>query len=411
MPFLNDQLSTNGGAVKSIRHLTNGVRAAVCALGLFTLCFFIADFLSPNLVTTYWVEPRRSFDLDFYLSIAERGYQEASWPAFYPLWPLIINWYSKIFQPPAILPMAHVLSILFFFAATIPLWTLVKTLYDMQTANWVILLASLNPNAIFHALAYPESFFCLLATLLLLQIHSFLVSQDNKHLLGIACLTGLLSVTRPILPQLLAACLGTVVFLKLKKHPKDHHASNMKWLKISISMLCAGTMAYIPFGLLCYQRFGNFFQPFVAQSLWNRKLGLYWDLILNPQTVGGSDNVLAWELLAFYGPASAILYYLTRSSLNIESQSHPTKAPQEIIIFCLMVCAAHGAIAFLTYPIFMSLGRHVLSTPFLFVGVAGLVTTVLKKPMGNKLLLFLTIVSAAYLINFWTRFARLAWIG
>jgi hypothetical protein len=391
----------NGGVLKT----------AVAASGLFAFCFLIANLFSPSLTTTFWTEPRRSFDLDFYLSISERGYLEPSWPAFYPLWPLVLNWYSNLLQLPTILPMAHLLSMLFFFAATLPLWNLVKDISNSTTANWVIILASLNPNAIFHALAYPESFFSLLAILLIRQVHLFLVSQHKRHLFGVAVLTGLIAVTRPILPQLVAAGIGTIIFLNLKQRNKRQQATNQNWLKISILMLFAGMASYIPFGFICYQRFGDFFQPFVAQSLWNRKFGLYWDLILKPQTVGGSDNVLGWELLAFYGPPAAILYHLIQSQPKQEKKSDRAATSHEIIIFCLMVCAAHGAIAFLTYPIFMSLGRHVLATPFFFIGVAGLITVVLKKPAGRKLLLFLTVISAAYLINFWTRFARSAWIG
>jgi len=391
--------------------MNGALKTAIAASGLFAFCFLIANLFSPSLTTTFWTEPRRSFDLDFYLSIAERGYLEPAWPAFYPLWPIVLNWYSNLFQLPAMLPMAHLLSILFFFAATIPLWNLVRNISNSTTANWVILVASLNPNAIFHALAYPESFFCLLATLLIRQVHLFLVSQHKRNLFWIAFLTGLIAVTRPILPQLFAACMGTVIFINLKPPNKSHQRSNKNWLKIAVIMLFAGIAAYIPFGVICYQRFGDFFQPFVAQSLWNRRLGLYWDLILKPQTVGGSDNVLAWELLAFYGPVAAIIYHLIQGHPKYECKTDRAATSHEIIIFCLMVCAAHSAIAFLTYPIFMSLGRHVLATPFFYIGVAGLITAVLKRPMGNKLLLFLTMVSAAYLINFWTRFARSAWIG
>lgn len=391
--------------------MNDALKIPIAASGLFAFCFLIANLFSPSLTTTFWTDPRRSFDLDFYLSIAEQGYLEPSWPAFYPLWPIVLNWYSNLFQLPTILPMAHLLSMLFFFAATIPLWNLVRNISNSTTANWVILLASLNPNAIFHALAYPESFFSLLAALLIRHVHLFLVSQHKRHLFGIAVLTGLIALTRPILPQLVAACMGTVIFITLKQPNKSRQRSNENWLKISVLMLFAGVAAYIPFGIICYHRFGDFFQPFVAQSLWNRKLGLYWDLIIRPQTVGGSDNVLAWELLAFYGPAAAILYHLTQTQPKRDYDSDPAAASHEIIIFCLMVCAAHGAIAFLTYPIFMSLGRHVLATPFFFIGVSGLITALLKKPAGSKMLLFLTVVSAAYLINFWTRFARSAWIG
>lgn len=411
MAPLNDQISPTGRLFGGRAEVTKNLQTAVFAFGLSVICFLMANFFNPALIATYWTQPRRSFDLDFYLSIAERGYLEPSWPAFYPLWPLILNCYSKLLHLPMILPMAHALSLLFFFAATIPLWSLVKNISSAQTASWVILLATLNPNAIFHALAYPESFFCLITVLLLQQLHSFLVSQNKRHLLGIAVLTALASATRPILPQLLAGCIGTAIFFSQKNHQANRNNINKNWLKIFVLMLSAGTAAYIPFGVICYRRFGDFFQPFLAQALWNRKLGLYWDLFVKPQTVGGSDNVLVWELLAFYGPPLAILYYLTRYLSKLENEGHQTTASHEVIIFCLMVCAAHSAIAFLTYPIFMSLGRHVLSTPFFYVGVTGFVAVALRKPMGNRLLLVLTIVSAAYLINFWTRFARLAWIG
>jgi hypothetical protein len=59
----------------------------------------------------------------------------------------------------------------------------------------------------------------------------------------------------------------------------------------------------------------------------------------------------------------------------------------------------------------MSLGRHVLATPFFFIAAALLIDPFLTNPKRARVAFGWVAIAALYLIHFWTRFARVAWIG
>lgn len=383
----------------------------------YTASFFLSLPFNNSIFRKYFIEPSRAFDANFYLNIAERGYQDPNETAFYPLWPLLLSIFEKIIPQSLFVQAANLTSVGLFFLSLVTLWFLCERLTNRFVAHWTVLLFALNPNSVFHALAYPESLFSLLACLFVWFTLDFLTNPGLKPALQLFFVTILMASTRPILMQILAAgwtTLGVVIFVfRGRRSLEELLRRGSQWLAIT-TVGCLS--AYIPYGLYCLRKFDNFFQPFAAQRAWDRKFGIYWSLITQPKSVSGSDNILVWDLQAFYLPT--ILAGLFIASQWRESVAEPTstRATAEpwrsfTVILVLMIAAAHSAIAFLTYPIFMSLARHVFATPFFFIGAGAVIQDVIPKKYRLKVLGFYAFASMVYLLNFWTRFGKSAWMG
>jgi len=141
------------------------------------------------------------------------------------------------------------------------------------------------------------------------------------------------------------------------------------------------------------------------QSLWGRSLGFNWQLIYAPKTVSGSVHVLVWDLVAFYMPLILVGVVFTSSRNRMDMLS---TAQRFFVFFGVFLAAAHAAIAFLTYPIFMSLGRHNLASPLLYVSCALFVSVL---PITRRTQFVILLLCAAHSVHFWSRFARGAWMG
>jgi dolichol-phosphate mannosyltransferase len=382
------------------------------ALSLFVSCFLIATLLSPGVWANYMSQPTRKFDADIYLTIARDGYHLPSSPAFYPLWPQILSFFGG-YEDAIFIRIANGLSFILFAACLPILWRVIASLATQHVASWMLLLFALNPNSIFHAIGYAESLFSLLSVMFLWSSARYLTSGAAKPLLGVAFFAALLGTSRPIIPQVMAAGFLTLILARWVQAPSPTNSKKQRlWFLTTMSSCFVG---YIPFGLFCQERFQNFWQPFTAQSFWDRRLSLNWSLITAPKSVGGSDNILTWDLLAFYAPA-ALLFLLARRVRSNSSDKEDT--PKDLRpcapflgVFCLAFAATHSAIAFLTYPMFMSLARHVFATPFVFVGAAIVAMTIKSQAIQKQLTLATITISILYLIYFWTRFGRGAWLG
>jgi len=385
---------------------------ALLAMVLFVLGFLVSLPFNPQTWTNYFVQPTRNFDLNFYLNIAERGYDDPATPAFYPLWPMILSVVHPLIPKNYTVQSSHLLSLAMFFCSLSVVWKLISRMTSQKTATWAVLILALNPNSVFHGLAYPESLFCLLSAIFLLSTQSFLASPTPKHLAFIFASATLMAATRPVLLQLTAASSLTVAILAILPSSKTEFTQKrfaiLTWLVVCVA---AFILAYIPFGLHCLIKFGNFFQPFTAQSYWKRVFGLNWSLFVNPETVGGSDNVLVWDLQAFYLPTLFLLLLLYKTAGTTSKQAQASFSVRFITILCLLIAAAHSGIAFLSYPVFMSLGRHVFATPFFIIGAAVVIHQFSTQNTKQKIFAFYTVISAVYFIHFWTRFGRSAWLG
>jgi hypothetical protein len=353
-----------------------------------------------------------AFDGNIYYLIALHGYQHAltdqslaGLPAFYPMWPLVLRFFWTITGTVGSVAVASALSFACFLTSVLLLERGLRHLVPAGIQKFALLAFVLSPTSVFHATLYSESWFGLICALWLLAILRCFERMDGRNLILLTIATSILSLSRPILLQAIAAIVAVwaVELFRGRNHPRDTESHKLFLVTSAIvTGLCIG---YLPYGLHNLQLFGDFLHPFQLQSLWGRSLSLNWQLIFAPKAVSGSIHVLIWDMVAFYLP----IYLLIGSSIGFLRPNHGMNSGQRFLLwFGIFFAGAHAAIAFLTYPIFMSLGRHNLASPLLYVALAVYLS---QAKINRRAQLIFLLVCAAHSIHFWARFARGAWMG
>jgi hypothetical protein len=417
------------------------------ALGSFCVVQFLAMVFSPSAFHRFFVLQTPVFDAAHYFNIAAQGYVEPPQAAFYPLWPLLLRH--------CVLPLTSDHAVLLASGAAFGLF--IVSLFFWKKAALLSLPRSaavcvaccyvLNPNSLFHILPYTESLTAVFASLFLFAVarlsdrirqesdgavqggaglvgNSLLASSENRANVLLACVSLFaLSLSRPVaLPFLLSAFAATkcVVFFRCERW-QDFFLGG--WVRIFKSpffaVACLSALVvvvgYFPFGLHAQSAYGSFLAPFDAQKYWDRAFGFHWDIVFKPKSVSGSDNVLFWDLQGFYLPFVLLLLPLLGRFATVEK--HRVWKPLEqlghdwLYWLSAFFCAAHGAIAFLTYPIFMSLARHVFALPFFFYCFARVVNIFWHSKKFRRVVWGYAFISAAFLVYWWSRYGREGWIG
>ncbi len=347
------------------------------------------------------------YDAGNYTRLAADGYGNADgMTAFYPLWPFLIRILSGHSLDIQFLGIVGAITAAIFFLLSIHL--VISWLHEhliTRFENLGVMLLVLSPLSVFRVLAFTESLFSLLVVLLVIEL-----SSKRRQLLWTALWAMLLAITRPLFPILMIAALisSILIFLIRSSLPDDDARILQK--KLVTIFLCA-PVGYSPFGFFCYQRFGNFWQPFSAQKYWDRSFGFHWDIIIAPKVINGSNEVLVWDLIAFYGPFLLLGFLLWRI---LPFKNAQASAPAIIgVLFGLLIACAHSALAFLTHDRFMSLSRHVLANPLLYLGLIVSLSFCRpeKEPIIRRTLIFLIVTSCVFLGMWWFRFSRDQWIG
>lgn len=362
-------------------------RSVVWTMGLYLAGLLLVQIFYPELVPTLWLGKKRLFDVGHYLQIATSGYQNGTQAAFYPLWPLVLSPLNSL-RPEVMTAAANLLALGCFVLCLRPLERLGLTMTSKDIAWWMVLGFGLNPMSVFHSMAYTESWFSLLAVCWCFAFLQFQTQGATRAGLWLAAWSFMLSLSRPVY---LTLPLSVVCALLCTRRKASWPAA--VW--VSLGAMCAQFL----YGVYAAGRWGHFWQPTLAQQDWGRSFSLHWDLILAPESVGGSNIVLVWDLAAFWLPVLGLLLLLR------------AKVQEALPWIALFFAAAHGGIAFLTYDKFMSLGRHVFAVPFFFLGMA----TALERNFGvrhaRQALRIFAGVSFLYLLHFWSRLAKGSWMG
>lgn len=399
------------------------LRAAVPAkiLSAFLLCSLLAMVIEPayfhyrskpsesSTTTAYerfFLAEDPTFDAVHYASISVAGYEDPSLAAFYPLWPIVMAPLAHVLYEHRIL-LSQLLAFMLFASALFLLTPLLSSIYGVSIAGAAMLLFALNPNSIFHVLGYPESLVTFVSAAMLWSWWS----TRHRYLALLALLCGyVIGLSRPFLPQQVFACVGALLIAKVMLR-----FSWQEMLPVALKMLATmvgGLLGLMTFCVYTWFRFGDFLATFHAQESWGRKVGLYWQLIYKPVSVGYSDNVRVWDLQALYGPA------LVLGVIIWALKSRPQRQPLAVVIglYGALFALAHSLINFVTLPLLTSIGRHVFATPMFYVGAA--CALFLIQPQDGKwtrgwriAFVSYAIISAVYLIHWWTRYSRNGWIG
>ncbi len=166
--------------------------AAVWLVTIWALVLAADVFFGQPLSLTAWAG---NWDGGWYQSIVNSGYvagvptQQANL-AFFPLYPLLVWFVSKITQLPVVWAGMAVSSVSFTVALVV-LHKFVSQRWNAQTARWIIFLLAFNPFSFYFGMMYTESLFLLCAAGTLWYVH-------KKDWWLAALMTGLASGTRSV---------------------------------------------------------------------------------------------------------------------------------------------------------------------------------------------------------------------
>lgn len=350
----------------------------------------------------FWDRAGHYFDAGNYTTIAVHGYGTGDGlTAFYPLWPMLLRYLS--FESTSIEVIGRLgalLSAIFFLMASYVTikWALKHRI--VRHMDLVLALMILNPLSIFRVLAFTESLFSLFLVLLIYEL-----SKESASLIKIGLWSALLASVRPMFPFLMVASICIVLFTWV--HSRSELRAQSKRAAV---VFLASPLGYIPFGVFCKIAYGNFWRPFDEQARWDRKFGFHWKILTEPKVINGSNEVLVWDLIAFYGPFLLLGFGLWLIMTNRLRLSTSLKAA---FLMAVLIPCAHAAMAFLTFDRFMSTGRHVLANPLPFICLLVVLQAapVSKDKLVRGSLKFFNFASVVFLAMWWFRFSRDQWTG
>jgi len=341
------------------------------------------------------------FDVGNYLAIAIDGYGPSHMTVFSPLWPLILRVFSYLrFTEQQLILLSSLLSTIFYFCSIPVFYRVVAKSFPKEFRNIVAAFYIFSPLAVFRMNGYSEGLCCFLACSLLWFLTEQKVSFSKVFLLSF-----LICLARPFQSFFILAGISALIatFIKERKILKSI------WKRF-IAIEFGAVAAFLLMMIFCEGKFADPLAFIKGQAVWGRRLGFYPELFLNPMTVGGSNDVLISDLMSLYG---SLLMLVPLSFFILKKSSAKTSAEMNFATF-FRVFVSFGLVlaSVLTYPKFMSLGRHVLGVPFFFFAMGGIFTwnaSFWKKYFS--FLVFLAVASGAYYIRFWLRFAKGSWMG
>ncbi len=374
-------------------------------------------FIKPEGFNRYFLLEKQSNDIDIYINIAKNGYNSISDFAMFPLWPLLIKGIATATSTSNYMRVAN-FTAFFIFSLSLPfLWLFLKKSFDKSTALLLFLCFVFNPLSIFHSIGYTESLATFEFSLWLYFIRKILNNNGNKKnpiffnldYFVICIVSFSLGLTRPIFAPFLISILMTLFIIW------KFDTNNKKSYSVLLYTLLFMFLGFLTFTFFSYWKGFGLFASFKAQNSWDRVLGLHWDVVFSPISVGGSDNVLNWDLQAFWFPLiflliALIFTYTKKSLFALEYEIGGVKKVDIIFWLALLFSCAHSAIQFLSYDRFFSTSRFIFAIP-LFYYVIGRILEIFSKKVRLFILLIYFVYSLGFFIYWWTRYARGAWIG
>lgn len=231
---------------------------SIYLLPVFGATFPYADRVLEITHLPYWIWGFGNFDGVHYLRIAQDGYTALYYPAFFPVFPMLINIFSSIlpknllldtsfYVDPAFFYSGLILANSFFLVALYFLYKLFRIDYSSKISWLALMLLIVFPTSFYFGSVYTESLFLLLSILVLYESR-----KRNFLLAGIFC--AIASATR-IVGVLLAPVILIELYLAVKN--KEIGIKSNKFV-FSILGLVVSVMGL---GLYMFYLWRNFHDP------------------------------------------------------------------------------------------------------------------------------------------------------
>ncbi len=199
----------------------------------------------------------KTWDAQHYLFLSDTGYSRGVKScAFYPLWPLMIRWFSVLTGGSHVLA-GMILANAFSFSAWVIFYLVASQRFGESVALWALVLLVVFPGSIFYQFIYSEPLFFLLVTLLWLGL-------ERERYGWARAAAFLLPLCRPVR----VFCVLPILWHLLTSKPPFSVAWFQKWALVEPK--CIGTVSpansspgrrdALPYS-------GGFFKPARAQTM------------------------------------------------------------------------------------------------------------------------------------------------
>lgn len=206
-----------------------------------------------------WQRALSNWDTGWYLSIVNDGYQTEivgeSNVAFFPVYPLLMRWLSKLGHDPVAAGVG--ISLACFLAALFLLRRLLLEKYSPRVASSALLLIAFWPFSFFFALAYTESLFLLLA------VGAFYLVHRERWWWAAAC-AGVASGTRVV--GVFVAVGVVVAFFQ-----KEGWRPTPRYLAKSAGLAAVGVTGLVGFMAYLKVHTGNALAFVEVQKFWHNR--------------------------------------------------------------------------------------------------------------------------------------------
>lgn len=216
---------------------------------------------NPDFITSF-----SNWDGNHFLGIAQKGYSLDSRYAFFPLYPILINFLNKITNN--FFLAAILISIVSFFLGLHLLYALISKDLDKKIAEKAVLALIFFPTSFYFLTVYSESLFFLLA------VATFYFLRSNK--IFFATVAALLaSATR---------LAGVAVVFALIAHVYSSSGIKSKWFAL------LSPLGFIAYCVFLYNQTSDPFYFITAEKNWQRSLSFpwvgFWETLKNLTTPG-----------------------------------------------------------------------------------------------------------------------------
>jgi hypothetical protein len=207
-----------------------------------------------------WIWSFGNFDGVHYLRIAQNGYADAYYQAFFPLYPLLIRLFNifprdalldtRIYVDPSFFYTAIILSNLFVFLSLL----VFSKIGGKKESVWSAPLLLSFPTAFYFGAVYTESLF-------LLELLLFMLAVKKKNYLLAGVFSLFASATR-LIGIILPLVLLIEVLKSLNKRKTKLSMKEVVRPALALILAPAGLIAYMVYS---YKNFGSFFAFISAQ--------------------------------------------------------------------------------------------------------------------------------------------------
>lgn len=359
--------------MSSVRKIT--ISFVVWRLALFlvvTIGMTLLPFRSGNdftrIASNSFLAPWANFDGVHYLDIARQGYTYDG--RFFPLFPMLIHFFSAPFGTSGYLFWGFLLSNAFFLIALIIVYRLLRLDYPKHISQWTLIYLLIFPTAFFFTSVYAESLF------LLLLVSSFYLLR-KKHYLASCITAALLAITRPV-----GIVMLPVIAYELFKE--------RKWKGVSLKNVLSLALVPIPLVLYAFynlKKWGDALYFVHSQGTLNNSR-VAGSIVLFPQTIYRYLKILATFSTHQYEWWIAVLEFVTFFFVSwLLYQAYRKKVRFSYLIFALLAFLIPTQTGTFTglpryvlilFPIYIALSlTESKLLRYLYIGISCILLTVL----------------------------------